>query len=77
MRTYIKLSKAKILEIIQSCRSLGSWLVDSDKKIAICFDRNNLPGLVSKITSNAASKFRKKIRGKDLGVLIDGFTQTI
>ena len=63
MSTDIKLTKAQISKIIQSGGSIGSWLGNLDKKaltnVVIPFARNNLPQLVSNITSNAVNKFEK------------------
>ena len=68
MSTDIKLSKAQISKIIQSGGSFGSWLGNLGKKalinIAIPLARDNLPGLVSNLTSNAINKFERKINGK-------------
>ena len=68
MSTYIKLSKTQISEIIQSGRSFDSCLSDLGKKaltyIAIPLARDNLPGLVSNLTSNSINKFEKTISGK-------------
>ena len=61
MSTDIKLSKAQISKIIQSGRSFGSWLANLGRKaltnLAIPSVRDNLPGLVSNLTSNAINKF--------------------
>ena len=61
----ITLSKAQISKIIQSGRSFGSWLGNLGKKapknIAIPLARDNLPGLLSNLTSNAINKFERKI----------------
>ena len=50
MSTNVKLSKAQISKIIQSCGSFGSWLGNLGKKalkyIAFPLARDNLPGLV-------------------------------
>ena len=68
MSTDIKLSKVQISKIIQSGGYFGSWLDNSGKKaltnIVIFLDRDNLPGLVSNLTSNAINKFERKINGK-------------
>ena len=68
MSTDIKLSKAQISKIIQSGGSFGSWLGNLGKKaltnIAIPLARDNLPGLVSNLISNAINKFERKISGK-------------
>ena len=57
MSTDIKLSKAQIAKIIQSGGSFGSQLGNLRKKaltnIAISLARDNLPGLVSNLTSSA------------------------
>ena len=56
MPTDIKLSKAQLSKIIQSGESFSSWLGNLGKKtlanIAIPWARDNLPGLVSNLTSN-------------------------
>ena len=110
MSTDLKLSKTQISKIIQSGGSFHSCLGNLKKKaltnIAIPLARDNLPGLVSNLTSNAINKFERKISGKeavragkgytlfitnedmndiikiiksleDLGVLIDGVTETV
>ena len=64
MSTDIELSKAQISQIIQSGGSLRSWLVNLGKKalidLAIPLARDNLPRLVSNLTSNAINKVKKK-----------------
>ena len=64
MSTDIKLSKAQIFKIIQLGGSFGSWLGNLGKKaltnIAIPLTRDNLPGLVSNLTSSVINKFDKK-----------------
>ena len=110
MSTDIKLSKAQLSKVIQSGGSSGSCLGNLRKtaltKIAIPLARDNLPGLVSNLTSDAINKFETKasrkgavragkgftlfisnegmddvIRNKesleDLGVFIDGVTETV
>ena len=102
-----KISEVRISKIIQSRGSFGSWLGNLGKKIiidlAIPLARDNLPGLVSNLASNAINKFERKISGKgavragkgftlfvlmndimkikksleDLGLLIDGATETV
>ena len=71
MLTDIKLSKAQISKIIQSGGFLGSWLAKLGKKVmrefAIPFAKNNLPGLVSNIASNAASNVINKFGGRISG----------
>ena len=65
MSTDIKHSKAQISRINQSGESFCSWLGNLGKKIitdlAIPLAKNNLPGLVSNLASNAINKFKKKI----------------
>ena len=110
MPTDIKLSKTQMFKMIQSGGSFSSWLANFGKKtltnIVISLVRDNLPGLVSNLTSNKINKFERKISGKgafraekgftlfisnedmnditkiiklleDLGVLIDGVTETV
>ena len=52
-------------QIQQSGGSFGSWLGNLGKKaltkIAISLARDNLPGLVSSLTSNAINKFERKL----------------
>ena len=64
MSTDIKHSKAQIFKIIQSDGSFGFWLGNLGKKaltnIAIPLARDNLPGLVSNLTSNTINKFERK-----------------
>ena len=59
--TDIKPSKTQISKIIQSGGSFGSWLGNLGMKlltnIAIPLARDNLPGLVSNLTSNLINKF--------------------
>ena len=78
MPTDIKLSKAQISKIIQSRGSFGSWLENLCKKAltnaAIPLARDNLPELVSNLTSNAISKFHRKISGKGAVRAGKGFT---
>ena len=61
MPTDIKFSQTQISKIIQSGESFGSLLGNLRKKalanIVIALARNNLPGLVSNLTSNAINKF--------------------
>ena len=65
MSTDIKLSKAQISKIIQSGESFGSWLGNLGKKaltnFAIPLARDNLPGLLNNLISNAVNKFEIKI----------------
>ena len=78
MSTDIKFSLAQISKIIQSCVSFGSWLGNLGKEaltnIAIPLARDNLPGLVSNLTSNAINKFERKISGKGAVRAGKGFT---
>ena len=68
MSTDIKLSKGKISKIIHSGGSFGSWLANLEKKaltnVAIPLARDNLPGLVSSLTSSTINKLDRKISGK-------------
>ena len=68
MPTDIKLSKAQISKIIQSGGSFGSSFGNLGKKaltnVAISLARQNLLGLISKLTSDATNKFERKISGK-------------
>ena len=73
--THIKLSKAQISTIIQSNRSFGKFRKEStNKHIAISLARNNLPGLVTNLTSNAINKFERKISEKGAVWAGKGFT---
>ena len=78
MSTDIKLSRAQISKMIQSAGSFGSWLGNLGKKalknIAIPLARDNLPGLLSNLTSNARNKFERKISGKGAVRAGKGFT---
>ena len=78
MSTDIKLTKAQISKIIQSGGSFCSWLSNLGKKalrnVAIPLARDNLPGLVSNLASNAANKFERKIIGKGAVKAGKGFT---
>ena len=75
---YIKLSKAQISKIILSGGSFGSWLGNLWKKpltnIAIPLARDNIPGLVSYLTSNAINEFEGKISEKRAVRSERGFT---
>ena len=58
--------------IFQSCPlflAFGSWLGNLGKKaltnIVIPLARDNLPGLVSNLTSNAINKFKRKIGSRE------------
>ena len=74
MSTGIKFIKAQVSKI--SGISFGSWLANLGKKalknVAISLARDNLPGLVSNLTSNAINKFERKTNGK--GSVRTGFT---
>ena len=67
MSTDIKLSKTEISKIIQSGGSFGSSSANSGKKaltnVAAPLAKDNLPGLVSNLTSNAINKLERKISG--------------
>ena len=64
LSTDIKLSKSQISKIIQSGGSFGSQLAylgkNALKTAAIPLARDNLPGLVSNLTSNTINKFENK-----------------
>ena len=70
MSTDIKFSKAQLSKIIQSGGFVSNMLVNLGKKVikdlAVPLARDNLPGLVSNLTSNAINKFEKKLSGKDV-----------
>ena len=74
----IKLSKAQISKINQWGGSFSSWLANLGKKaltnIAIPLARDNLPRLVSNLTSNGINKFERKISGKGAVRAEKGFT---
>ena len=74
MSTGIKFIKAQVSKI--SGISFGSWLANLGKKalknVAISLARDNLPGLVSNLTSNVINKFERKANGK--GSVRTGFT---
>ena len=78
MSTDTKLSKAQISKIIQSGGSFGSWLGKLGKKaptnIVIALARDNLPGLVSNLTSSTINTFGRKISGKGVVRAGKGFT---
>ena len=83
MSTGVKLCKAQISKIIQSGGSFGFWLGNLEKKaitnIAIPLTRDNLPGLVGHLTSNAinANMSERKITGKEAVRVVKGFTLSI
>ena len=58
----------KLKYLIQSGGFFSRWLANFGKKaltnIAIPLARENLPGLVSNLTSNAKKQFERKISGK-------------
>ena len=76
--TDIKLSKAQTSKIIESVGSFGSWLANFGKEeltnIVIPLAWDNLPGLVSNLTSNVINKFERKISGKGVFRAGKGFT---
>ena len=65
MSTDMKYRKAQISKIIQSGGSFGSWLANLGKKslinVVIPLNRDNLPGILSNLTSNAINKFERKM----------------
>ena len=68
MSTDITLCKAQISKVNQLGGSFRSWLSNLGNEaltnVAIPFVRDNLPGLVSNLTSSAINKFDRKISGK-------------
>ena len=76
--TDIKLSKAQISKIIQSGGAVGYWLGNLEKQaqtnIVIPLARDNLPELVSNLTSNAINKFERNISRKRAVIARIGFT---
>ena len=68
MSTDIKLCEAQISKVNQLGGSFRSWLSNLGNEaltnVAIPFVRDNLPGLVSNLTSSAINKFDRKISGK-------------
>ena len=57
-----------ISKVIQSGGSFGSWLGNLGKKALINIDiplaRDNLPGLVSNLTSNAINKWKRSYQSR-------------
>ena len=78
MSTDINLSKAQMSKIIQSGGTFSSRLGNLGKKaltnIAIPLARDNLPGLVNNLTSNAITKVERKISGKGVVRAGEGFS---
>ena len=78
MSTDIKLCKAQISKVNQLGGSFRSWLSNLGNEaltnVAIPFVRDNLPGLVSNLTSSAINKFDRKISGKGAVRASKGFT---
>ena len=78
MSTDIKLCKAQISKVNQLGGSFRSWLSNLGNEaltnVAIPFVRDNLPGLVSNLTSSAINKFDRKISGKGVAREGKGFT---
>ena len=78
MSADIKLSKTKISKIIHSDEYFGSWLGNLGRKaltnIAIPLVKDNLPGLVSNLTSNGRNIFERKTSGKGAVRVERGFT---
>ena len=76
--TDIKLSKSQISKINQLDRSFDSWLSYSRKKALanspISLSRNNLPWLVSYVTSNAVNEFERRTSGRQAVIAGKGFT---
>ena len=78
MSTDIKFSKTQISKIIQLGGSFDSWLANLVKKVltnvAIPLARENFPGLVSNLTSNAINQFERKTSGTGTLRVGKGFT---
>ena len=78
MSTDTKFSKAQISKIIQSGGSFSSWLSNFRKKapknITTPLARDNLPGLLSNLTSHAINKLKRKIGKKGAVRAGKGFT---
>ena len=70
MLTDIKLSKAQISKTIESGGSFGSCLTNLGIKaltnITIPLARDNLPGLVSNLASNAINKLQKSCESRKM-----------
>ena len=68
MSTDIKIIKAQISKIIKSGGFFGCYLSNLGKKavtnVSIPLARDNLPGLVSNLASDAMNKFERGISGK-------------
>ena len=79
--TYIRLRKYQISKITQSRGSFGSWLCNFGKKvltnIAIFLARENLPGLISNLISNAINEFERKLGGTGADRAGKGFASFI
>ena len=79
--TYIRLRKYQISKITQSRGSFGSWLGNFGKKvltnIAIFLARENLPGLISNLISNAINEFERKLGGSGADRAGKGFASFI
>ena len=67
--THKKLSKAQVSKTVQSGGSFGSWLDNFANKalanISVFIAKDNLPELVSGLTSNERKKFERKIVEKE------------
>ena len=77
MSTDIKLSKAQLSEIIQSDGFICNMLNNLGEKVivhlAVPLARDNLPGLVSDLASNATNKFERKKIWKGAVRIAKGF----
>ena len=71
-------NKAQLPKMIQSGRLLRNMLGNVGKKettnFSISFARDNLPGLVTNLASNAVDKFKRKISRKGAVRVETGFT---
>ena len=68
MWTDIKRSKAQLSKTVGSGGFLGNMLGNLGKKVItvlhVSLARDNLPGLLSNLASNAINKFERKLSGK-------------
>ena len=69
MSTDVKLSKARLSKIIQSCVFLGSMMSNLGEEalidLAVSLEEDILLKLATKITSINLGKFERKIRGQE------------
>ena len=69
MSTDMKLSQGQMSKMIQCGRFFRNMIGNLGTKVitdlAIPLARENLPGLVSNLVSNAINRFKRKISGKE------------